>query len=117
MKNRRETKRLHLNLVSLVEAVDDGGYSERGDYPMVDFRDYLVTKDISCGGAYFRTLKPLGKGTVVKMELLLPIVNRAGKKTKDMSRTAMRGRVVRTEYGGMAVEFEESCPDLSLLEG
>ena len=108
---------MHLNLVSLVEAVKDGGDSEKGDYPGYEFRDYLVTKDISGGGAYFRTLKPLGTGTIVKMELLLPIVNRAGKKTRDMSRTAVRGRVVRTESGGMAVEFDESCPDLSMLEG
>ncbi len=109
---------MHLNLVSLVEAVADGGYSERGDYTgRPNFRDYLVTKDISEGGAFFRTLKPLGKGTVVKMELLLPIATQAGKKTADMARTAMRGRVVRTESGGMAVEFDEDCPGLTLLEG
>ena len=109
---------MHLNLVSLVEAVTERDYSERSDYTGgPNFRDYLVTKDISEGGAFFRTLKPLGKGTVVKMELLLPIVAQAGKKTADMARTAMRGRVVRTESGGMAVEFDEECPGLSLLDG
>jgi hypothetical protein len=65
-----------------------------------------VTRDISSMGAFVETDRPLPEGVPLRLELLLTldmlerIVGNAGARVK------VRGKVLRTEEGGMAIQFE-----------
>ena len=72
----------------------------------------LLTSDISSGGAFFHTTKPLAEGTDVKIDLILPIAGLC-KKLDEGSEQYQRafikisGKVLRAESEGMAIAFDE----------
>jgi hypothetical protein len=74
----------------------------------------LLTSDISSGGAFFHTTKPLEEGTDVKIDLILPISG-LYKKLDEGSREGeykrafikISGKVLRAESRGMAIVFNE----------
>jgi hypothetical protein len=72
----------------------------------------LLTSNISSGGAFFHTSQPLSEGTVVKIDLILPLnrlVKRLEKGEKRYKHAYIRisGKVLRTESRGMAIVFNE----------
>jgi c-di-GMP-binding flagellar brake protein YcgR len=68
----------------------------------------LFTKDISSGGAYFRTQKPLPVGTEVRVDLVLPLDKlRKFLSDRDKVTVNVTGTVLRAEPRGMAIGFSE----------
>jgi hypothetical protein len=67
----------------------------------------LNTKDVSAGGAYFRTKKALPEGTRVRIDIILPLDRL--RKLKDTCKGLIKvtGTVLRSEPTGMAVSFDE----------
>ncbi len=68
----------------------------------------LETRDICAGGAFFHTSQTLPEGTVVDVEVILPldkleIIKASSKKI----RLKVSGKVVRSEASGIAVCFDE----------
>ena len=68
----------------------------------------LFTKDISSGGAYFRTEKSLPVGTEVRVDLVLPL-DKLKKFLSDREKVTVNvtGTVLRSEPQGMAIGFSE----------
>jgi len=73
-----------------------------------EMRLTLFTKDISSGGAYFRTEKPLPVGTEVRVDLVLPL-DKLKKFLSDREKVTVNvtGTVLRSEPQGMAIGFSE----------
>jgi len=74
----------------------------------------LLTSDISSGGAFFHTTKPLAEGTDVKIDLILPIAGLCKKLDEGRGRGGYQsafikisGKVLRAESEGMAIAFDE----------
>jgi len=74
----------------------------------------LLTNDISSGGAFFHTTKPLAEGTDVKIDLILPIAGLCKKLDEGRGRGGYQrafikisGKVLRAESEGMAIAFDE----------
>jgi len=68
----------------------------------------LLTNNISSGGAFFHTARPLPEGIKVKIDLFLPLDKL--KKLKDEYKVAyikVTGTVSRSESEGMAICFDE----------
>jgi LuxR family transcriptional regulator, positive regulator of biofilm formation len=63
----------------------------------------LLTADISAGGAFFPTPKPLPEGLTVLVELTLRRESGEG----GASRITVRGKVLRSQPDVMAVRFEK----------
>jgi len=96
---RRKLERFTIELPAKVEAV------------RTDQRDRLLnlfTKNISSGGAYFRTQEPLPVGTEVRVDLLLPL-DKLRKFLSDREKVTVNvtGTVLRAETRGMAIGFSE----------
>jgi hypothetical protein len=69
----------------------------------------LMTNDISSGGAFFHTTKPLPKGTDISIDLILPL-DKLKKLSEDSLHALIKvtGTVIRTESGGMAISFDSN---------
>jgi len=96
---RRKLERFTIELPAKVEAV------------RTDQRDRLLnlfTKDISSGGAYFRTQEPLPVGTEVRVDLVLPL-DKLKKFLSDREKVTVNvtGTVLRVGPRGMAIGFSE----------
>ncbi len=67
----------------------------------------MNTKDVSAGGAYFRTKRALPEGTRVRIDIILPLDRL--RKLKDACKGLIKvtGTVLRSEPTGMAVSFDE----------
>ena len=65
----------------------------------------VITSNICSGGAFFKTNTPLSVGTVVKMDLILPIEKFKTGKDKQ-ARIQVSGFIIRTEKQGMAMCFD-----------
>jgi len=67
----------------------------------------LNTRDVSAGGAYFRTKKALPEGTRVRIDIILPLDRL--RKLKDTCKGLIKvtGTVLRSEPTGMAICFDE----------
>ena len=96
---RRKLERFIIELPAKIEVVS------------TDQRDRLFnlfTKDISSGGAYFRTQKPLPVGTEVRVDLVLPL-DKLKKFLNDREKVTVNvtGTVLRAEPRGMAIGFSE----------
>ncbi len=81
----------------------------------------MLTSDISSGGAFFHTIKPLAEGTDVKIDLILPIAELCRKLDKgggEYQRAFIKisGKVIRAESRGMAIVFNEDY-DISPWHG
>ncbi len=67
----------------------------------------LLTENICSGGAYFHTDQPLPEGTPVKIDLLLRI-EELKKLDSRQALIKVKGEVVRSESGGMAICFKDN---------
>ena len=94
MRQKRKYERFDLRLSGKIIAVDSG-HAEALD---------VVTNDVSAGGAFFHTTKPIAVGAPVKLILTV-----ASEKLKEMTGSQglmkVAGTVVRAEIEGIAVCF------------
>ena len=93
--NRRRQERLNLDLAAQVTPLNDSlGHD----------RQTLTTRDISMGGVFLLTDSPLAEGSELELEIRLPaeaLINFHG----ETIAIHARGRVLRVEEQGMAVQF------------
>jgi hypothetical protein len=87
----RKLERFALKLPSRVSVLESGNPSYE-----------LVTADISAGGAFFPTPKPLPQGLKVLVELTLSRESGKG----GSARVTVKGKVLPSRPDGMAVRFE-----------
>ena len=106
MEERREFERFDLELHARVEVETPGG-------KMAPFS--LKTSNISAGGAFFPTAKPLSKGTKVQLNLIL-VVEKLKKLTGSQCNIKVKGTVVRSEEDGMAIRFQRDY-DITSTKG
>ena len=69
----------------------------------------LNLRDISSGGAFIQTSQPMREGEGLKVEVEIPSEAISELKKADPTLKS-RGKIVRTESGGIAVRFSRS-PD------
>lgn len=96
MRENRKMHRFELVLPAKVEPV-------RPNVKKSEVLEFL-TGNVSAGGAFFRTDKPLPAGTPVRIDLILPLDklrNLSGKKAY----VKVDGKVLRSDERGMAVSF------------
>ena len=99
MKEKRKLERFDLELPATIQFLTPGQEKSLLD---------LLTTNISSGGAFFHTTRPLPEGTPVKIDLILPLGRL--KKLKDDSKQAyikVTGTVLRSESEGMAICFDQ----------
>jgi hypothetical protein len=77
----------------------------------------LMTRDISSMGAYVQTAQPLAEGQTVKLELLLSLdMLKRLSGEKGNARIKVRGKVIRSDAGGMAIAFDTRFKIMSTSE-
>jgi hypothetical protein len=91
MKESRKHERFSLKLPALIFALEPGN-------PTLE----LMTENISAGGAFFPTSKPLPEGLPVLVELTVKRESGKG----GSSKVRARSTVLRSRPNGMAVRFE-----------
>jgi len=64
------------------------------------------TSDISSGGAFFNTEKPLPVGTEIKLDMVLPL-DKLKKLKGKQAKIEVSGAVVRIDQEGMAISFKK----------
>ena len=98
MENRREFERFDLELPASVEAETSGQKNEIFS---------LKTSNISAGGTFFPTNRPLPEGKQVQLNIILGI-----QKLKELivsqCHIIVRGTVVRSEKTGVAIRFQRN---------
>ena len=99
MSDRRRIQRYDLNIPAVIIDVPDIPES-----PEL----MLMTRDISASGAFFDTRQPLAAGTMLDLELRLPV------RDYPDGRVQLRGTVVRSTPTGMAVSFDDDCRFLAV---
>ena len=65
----------------------------------------LNTSNISAGGAFFHTERPLSEGTRLRLNLIL-VIEKLKKLTGSQCQINVNGTVVRFEEKGMAIRFQ-----------
>jgi len=98
MQERRAHKRFSLKLPARVVTESDTSHGEGTVHA-------LETEDICSGGAFFRTLSPLMKGTRVKIEVVLNVLERSIH-CSGGALVKLKGEVLRSEPNGMVIGFE-----------
>ena len=99
MKEKRKIQRFDLHLETFWNVHNKEG--------VVDKNSMLLTRNISSAGAYLATPNPLPVGTSMDLSFFLSH-QEWSKGPKDQKiKIWTRGKVIRKEKGGMAVEFEE----------
>ena len=98
MQERRTRKRFSLKLPAKVVTEPDTPHGEGTVHE-------LETEDICSGGAFFRTLSPLMKGTRVKIEVALNVLERSIHRGGG-ALVKLKGEVLRSEPNGMVICFE-----------
>ena len=88
----RKLERFSLRLPARISVLES-------DTPPLD----LITENVSSGGAFFPTTKPLPEGLAVLVELTLRRESGRG----EAGRAKVKGRVLRSQPDGMAVRFEK----------
>jgi len=96
MEERREFERFDLELPGRVEVEATGQKDEPSS---------LKTSNISAGGAFFHTERPLSEGTRLCLNLIL-VVEKLKKLTGSQCQIKVNGTVVRFEEKGMAIRFQ-----------
>ena len=66
----------------------------------------LVTSNICSNGAFFKTEKPFSVKTKVKLDIIFPLDKFNNSKGK-VSYVEVKGFVIRTDKGGMAICFDK----------
>ncbi|MFH1481148.1 MAG: PilZ domain-containing protein [Pseudomonadota bacterium] len=100
MKEQRHLERFELKLPARVEVIASKKEMEK------EILEDLWTGDISAGGAYFHTPRPLSEGTEVKIDLILPL-ERLKKLQGNRACIKINGRVTRALSEGMAIRFNK----------
>jgi hypothetical protein len=96
--DRRRLQRFDLQASTQIEVQQEDG--QRG---VLSF----TTRDISSMGAFIETARPLPNGAPVRLELVLPLEMLMRVVGKDgRARIKVRGKVIRVEEGGMAIQFD-----------
>ncbi len=103
MEEKRKLERFDLKIPAKIKLADLS-QDDRGE----EIPD-LTTSDISSGGAFFHTTKPLPKGTDIKIDLILPL-GKLKKLSEDSLHALIKvtGTVIRTESEGMAIRFDSN---------
>ena len=96
MEEQREFERFDLELPARVEVEATGQKEEPSS---------LKTSNISAGGAFFHTERPLSEGTRLRLNLILAI-EKLKKLTGSQCHIKVNGTVVRFEEKGMAIRFQ-----------
>ncbi len=96
---RRKLERFNLEVPARIEVL---AREEQGEAVFE-----LNTKDVSAGGAYFRTKKALPEGTRVRIDIILPLDRLRRLKDACKGLIKVTGTVLRAEPTGMAVCFDE----------
>jgi hypothetical protein len=109
MDEQRCFERLDLVLRSRITVQGRNGNVEKG--PME-----LTTENISSGGAFFCTDRPLSEGTKVVMEIVLPL-ERLKKAKGTHAHVNVKGRVLRAGPEGMAIQFDNQFSILPVAQG
>ena len=105
MIERRHLKRFRLQLVTrILHFKKEDNYEEIND---------LCTDNISAGGAYLITYRPLPLNTKVLFETLLPLSKKNFPYAKD-SIVIVSGTVLRNQVSGIAILFDDDFQILSL---
>ncbi|MBA7564396.1 hypothetical protein ES708_06059 [subsurface metagenome] len=76
-----------------------------GEGGKADFLD-VITSDISAGGAFFHTDKPLPVGTEMYVDMVLPL-DELKKIEGKRANIKVKGAVIRTGERGMAISFDK----------
>jgi hypothetical protein len=92
--DRRRVERFDLNVPAIIHQPMGGNDT--------DCR-FLLTRDISSGGAYFHSMKPLSYEPNVRIELLFKVAM-SNSTTKYMYMTTA-GEIMRCDEDGIAVKF------------
>ncbi len=72
-----------------------------------------VTKDVSAGGAFFETDRPIVSGTEVKVDLVMPI-GKLKMMRANRAHIKVSGVVTRTDQDGIAVCFDKDYQIVSI---
>lgn len=97
---RRDLRRFGLEAPAMVECVDS---------PTKATFHYLLTRDISGSGAYFQTPAPLAIDANVRIQIYLDVDKLAELPIGGHVLVVADGRVLRSEFSGMAVQFSDYC--------
>jgi len=98
MLEKRKVERFDLRIETMLQVQDDA---------ILETSQKLVSRDISSGGVYLTTERPLPVGTRVDLDFLL-IMNELNGRLKDKSvNISTSGKVIRTDEQGFAVEFDK----------
>ena len=98
MREKRKIERFDLHLETFWNVQNKG---------IVDKTPVLLTRNISSAGAYLTTTNPLPVGTNMDLKFFLSQPKLSNESKDQKIKIWTRGKVIRTEEGGMAVEFEE----------
>jgi len=98
MEEQREFERFDLELPTRVEVETSGRENEIFS---------LKTSNVSAGGAFFHTERPLSEGTRLRLNLIL-VVEKLKKLTGSQCHIKVNGTVVRFEEKGMAIRFQRN---------
>lgn len=93
---RRKMERFSLELPARISAV--------GEEEPVFLESF--TSDISAGGAFFQTSRPLPIGTKMNVDLILPL-DELKKLEGKRANIKVKGAVVRIGEDGMAISFDK----------
>ncbi len=73
----------------------------------------IVTKDVSAGGAFFETDRPIANGTEVKVDLVMP-VSKLTMMRASRAHIRVSGVVTRADKKGIAVCFDKDYQIVSI---
>ncbi len=93
----RKLERFTLELVASISVTGEGSAEKNIK---------LNTSDISSGGAFFNTEKPLPVGTEIKIDMVLPL-DKLKKIKGKQAKIEVSGAVVRIDQEGMAISFKK----------
>jgi hypothetical protein len=98
MEERRKLERFELNAPARV--LLESGRCKKDEYN-------LTTRDVSSDGAFLYSTQPLPKGARVKMELLISLdALQKLEREKGRAKVRVKGKVVRSDWDGIAIRFE-----------
>ena len=109
MEERRKLERFELNAPAKVIVQTKGDTKEEL---------HLTTKDVSSGGAFLFASQPLAEGASVKMEFLISLdmlQELAGE--KKAAKIKVKGRVIRVDAEGIAIQFDNTYKITALENG
>ena len=94
---RRKIERFDLELIAYLSVLDKNKKQKSFEF---------MTSNICAGGVFFNTDIPLAAGTGVKLVIFLPLDKFNNSKGK-VSHVEVKGFVIRTDQGGMAICFDK----------